>query len=86
MISVNLKYWPVTNWSEMGGNMKKNLNFLGKLLHYTENTTTGIVEHEHETNGDYIQLGETKFLKNRRQYKHFGVAENCTANKRKTKP
>ncbi|MGR3319918.1 MAG: hypothetical protein ACUZ8O_15735 [Candidatus Anammoxibacter sp.] len=66
--------------------MRMNLNVFDKLLHYTENTTTGIIGREHGTAGIYTKLGASNSMKNRHRNKHFSEADNWIANKRKTKP
>jgi len=66
--------------------MKKHLNVFDKMLHYTENTATGILGNDHETERTYTKLNAGNFIKNKHQDKHFSESENWAANKRKTKP
>ncbi len=67
--------------------MKTNSNVLDKLVHYTENATTGIKGHEPETDRNYAKHGTAgNSTKNKHGDKHFSEANNWTANKRKTKP
>ena len=66
--------------------MKKNLNVVEKVLHFTEDTTKGILGKEHEIEDIHAKHAKDHSEHGTHQTKHLYEYPIWNAKKRKTKP